>query len=129
MGQSVAIVGSRDWPDEGAVRDYVYSLDLDDTVVSGGARGVDTIAEIAAIERGLAFLKFVPKWDLYGKSAGMIRNKDIVKASDRVVAFHHNGSKGTALSIQLAKDLNKPVIVFSKGTGELDGFIREVEKS
>ena len=127
MGENVAIVGSRDWPEPDAVRDYVYSLPLDDTIISGGAPGVDTIAEIAAIERGLAFLKFNPKWDVHGRAAGFIRNKEIVMASDRIVAFHHNRSKGTALTIQLAKDLNKPVIVFNK-SGELDSVIHAVER-
>jgi predicted Rossmann fold nucleotide-binding protein DprA/Smf involved in DNA uptake len=127
MGESVAIVGSRDWPEPDAVRDYVNSLSIDDTVISGGARGVDTIAEIAAIERGLAFVKYPPRYDLYGKSATFIRNKEIVVHADRVVAFHFQHSKGTALTIQLARDLKKPVLVFDKG-GELDGFIRAVEK-
>lgn len=124
----VGIVGSRDWPEPDAVRDYVFSLNDDDTVVSGGAKGVDEWAEIAAIERGLAFLKYPAKWDVYGKSAGMIRNKDIAKAIDRLVAFHFNKSKGTALTIQLTRDLKKPVLVFERGNNELDGFIRAVER-
>jgi hypothetical protein len=128
MGEKVAIVGSRDWPEPDAVRDYVYSLSMEDTVVSGGAPGVDTWAEIACMERGLAFLKFPARWDIHGKAAGFIRNKDIAMAADRIVAFHFNNSKGTALTIQLGKDLKKPVIVFNKGGNELDGFIRAVEK-
>jgi predicted Rossmann fold nucleotide-binding protein DprA/Smf involved in DNA uptake len=114
MGEMVAIVGSRDWPEPDAVRDYVYSLSMDDTVISGGATGVDTWAELASMERGLAFLKYPPRYDLYGKSATFIRNKEIVVNADRVVAFHFNHSKGTAISVQLAHDLGKPVIVFSR---------------
>jgi predicted Rossmann fold nucleotide-binding protein DprA/Smf involved in DNA uptake len=126
VGEKVAIVGSRDWADHEAVTDYVNSLNADDIVISGGAPGVDTITEIAAIERGLAFLKFPAKWDQYGRIAGALRNRDIAKACDRLVAFW-TGSRGTAITVQMAKDLGKPVIVFNKGSRQLDGFIREVE--
>jgi len=114
MGERVAIVGSRDWPEPDAVRDYVYSLSMDDTIISGGAKGVDEWAEIACMERGLAFIKYPALWEKFGKAAGFIRNKDIAMAADRIVAFHFHGSKGTALTIQLGRDLNKPVIVFNK---------------
>jgi predicted Rossmann fold nucleotide-binding protein DprA/Smf involved in DNA uptake len=41
VDEIVAIVGSRSWVDYEMVRDYVYSLDETDTVVSGGAKGPD----------------------------------------------------------------------------------------
>jgi len=129
MSERVAIVGSRDWPEPDAIRDYVYSLAMDDTVISGGAKGVDEWAELAAMERGLAFIKFPALWEKFGRAAGFIRNKDIVVASDRVVAFQHNKSKGTALTIQIAKDLNKPIQVFSKSTNAPGNFIEGTESS
>lgn len=112
MSEKVAIVGSRNWPEPDAVRDYVYSLDLDVTVVSGGAPGVDTIAEIACMERGMAFLKYPAKFDEHGRIAGLLRNKEIAKACDRLVAFWWNASKGTASTIEFARGLGKPVLVF-----------------
>jgi SLOG family YspA-like protein len=128
MGKRVAIVGSRDWPEPEAVRDYVFSLSRDDTVISGGAPGVDTQAELAADEYGLPFIKYSAKWDEFGRVAGFIRNKEIVMACDRLVAFHWRNSKGTALSIQLAKDMGKSTIVFTKSSGQLGNFHRPVEK-
>lgn len=115
MGQKVAIVGSREWHDHEMVRDYVHSLDPDDTVVSGGARGVDQFAQIYAEGRGLTTLIFPAKWDQFGKRAGLIRNHDIVKACDRLVAFWINQSNGTRFTIELARKADKPVLVFNPG--------------
>jgi hypothetical protein len=60
MGESVAIVGSRDYPDESEVFAYVLGLAPDDTVVSGGALGVDMTAEGAARARGLTVISYRP---------------------------------------------------------------------
>jgi hypothetical protein len=107
--QKVAIVGSRDYPDLEAVRQYVYTLPTNTTVVSGGAHGVDSAAEQAARERGLGVLIFPAEWDKYGKQAGFRRNADIVNAADKVVAFWSQGSKGTAHTIRIAREAGKPV--------------------
>lgn len=115
MGERVAIVGSREWTDHLMVRDYVYSLDPDDTVVSGGARGVDEWAEIYAEERGLKTLIFKPNWSQHGKKAGLLRNHDIIDAADRVVAFWDRKSTGTKHSISLARKADKPVLVLHPG--------------
>ena len=112
MGEKVAIVGSREWTDHEMIKDYVYSLDEDDTVVSGGARGVDQFAEIYARERGLTVLVFKADWNQHGKRAGMLRNHDIIAAADRVVGFWDGKSNGTQHSIGLAKKAGKHVLVF-----------------
>lgn len=49
----IAIVGSRDYHDLAAVWRYVESLPEDTVIVSGGARGVDAAAEMAAKSRGM----------------------------------------------------------------------------
>lgn len=116
---NVAIVGSRDWPYADLVRNAVKSLHKDDVVVSGGARGVDTIAENTAKRLGLETLIFEAEWDRWGKSAGYIRNKDIVKAADRIIAFQLDGSRGTQHTIDLARKAGKPVklTTYSKKKG------------
>lgn len=106
---NVAIVGSRDWKYIDLVRAAVKSLDKDDVVISGGARGVDTIAENFAKKRGLEVLIFEADWDRHGKAAGYIRNKEIVKAADRIIAFQLDESKGTQHTIDLARKAGKPV--------------------
>lgn len=103
----IAIVGSRDYRSPATVTDYVAALPVDTIIVSGGARGVDTWAERAARARGLAVEIYPANWDKYGKRAGFVRNHDIVKAADKIVAFWDGQSRGTAHSIQCARTLNK----------------------
>ena len=108
----VAIVGSRAYPRLDKVREYVWSLPIDTTIVSGGARGVDITAADAAHYRKMPVIVFLPDWDTHGKSAGFRRNKQIVDEADMVVAFWDGKSKGTVHSINLAKKAGKECVVF-----------------
>lgn len=105
----VAIVGSRAFASLDLVVDYVNTLPLDSVVVTGGARGVDSVAEYAAKQRGIKTEVYVPAWNVYGKSAGFRRNAEIVAACDRVVAFWDGVSRGTQHTIHLARTAGKPV--------------------
>lgn len=78
-------------------------------VVSGGANGADKLGERWAKENGIQTLIFKPDWNKYGKRAGFIRNEDIIKNSDFVVAFWDEISKGTKSSIDLAIKHDIPV--------------------
>ena len=104
---NIAIIGSRDYPDLRAVAAYVNTLPLDTVVISGGARGVDLTAEQQAMKRGLKVCVFRPDWKRYGKSAGFRRNRQIVEAADRVVAFWDGRSRGTKHDIDLAREMGK----------------------
>lgn len=104
----IAIVGSRDYANLAAVRRYVLSLPKDTIIISGGARGVDREAELAAYEAGLQVEIFFADWKTHGKDAGFIRNHEIVKSADRIVAFWDGRSRGTAHTIGLAKIASKP---------------------
>jgi hypothetical protein len=118
----IAFVGSREFIDkEFVVRkvdeylhiewvDYAHQVLAE--CVSGGASGVDSWAEETAKTLGAKCTIFLPDWDKHGKSAGFIRNKDIIMAADFVVAFWDGKSKGTKSSIDLAINAGKPVDVF-----------------
>lgn len=121
--ECVAIVGSRDFPDLAVVRRYVSRLPIGTTVVSGGARGVDSMAETTARECGLKVISYKADWKGKGKGAGFERNQDIIGTATRVVAFWDGKSCGTQHSIGLAKRWGKPVeIVLSAAakSGTLD---------
>lgn len=100
----VAIVGSRNWKDANVIREYIQAIkDKENTeIVSGGARGVDTIAEVYAKEFGIVTKIFPAEWDTYGKAAGFKRNTDIVAYCTSVVAFWDGKSRGTLDTLQKA---------------------------
>jgi len=114
MPKNIAIVGSRSFTDYAVFKAKLseVSISSDDTIVSGGAKGPDSMAEKYASERGMKTIIHKPDWDRYGKSAGFLRNQLIIDDADLVIAFHDGKSRGTASSISLAKKSNKPLIVF-----------------
>lgn len=108
MAERVAIVGSRDFKNLDAVVEYVKSLPAGTIVVSGGARGVDTVAQETAFACGLQVTVYHPQWGKYGNSAGYRRNELIVNNCDRVVAFWTGKSRGTKHTINIAEKMKKP---------------------
>jgi len=111
----IAIVGSREFNNYQLFREMLLSLLPNETVmiVSGGAKGTDSLAERFANEYSIPFCKFPANWEKYGKSAGVIRNKQITEFSDRVYAFWDNESKGTKNTIELFKSLGKGCIIIN----------------
>lgn len=110
----VAIVGSRDGLDFDAVKlgiGAILAREDVGTVVSGGAIGVDRIAETMAITAGKRVHTIRPEWQKYGKRAGFIRNASIVDIADEVYAFWDGKSRGTANTIDIARKARKPVHV------------------
>lgn len=108
---SIAVVGSREYPDETTVRAVVRGFPKSTMVISGGARGVDTWAIEEAQRCGLQTKVFPADWEYHGKRAGYLRNKDVVAAADKIVAFWDGKSRGTKHTIDLAKEAGKPVAI------------------
>jgi predicted Rossmann fold nucleotide-binding protein DprA/Smf involved in DNA uptake len=55
VGERVAIIGSRDYPDLERVRAYVRRLPTGTVFISGGARGVDSAAENRMMRAAASF--------------------------------------------------------------------------
>ena len=72
-------------------------------IVSGHAHGADTLGERFAKEQGLTIELHPAKWRALGKAAGMIRNAEMARASDALIAFWDRKSSGTAHMISFAK--------------------------
>lgn len=104
--QYVAVIGSRTFRAYGMLEErldyFLQNVERPITIVSGGANGCDTLARLYANKRGFEVIEYLPDWDKFGKSAGFIRNKDIVERADMLVAFWRDRSKGTKSSIDLA---------------------------
>ena len=104
----LAIIGSRVCP---PIDISSYLSFTPDTIVSGGAMGVDTYAREYAKMKGLKLIEFFPNYEKYGKCAPLERNKLIVDACDGVLAFWDGKSKGTKYVIDYAKEKGKPITI------------------
>ena len=86
-----------------AIKLSEYKITRNDEIVSGGARGIDSLGEKYAKTKGISVKVFKPNWDKYGKSAGIIRNYEMAKYCDKAIVIH-NGSNG---SLNMIKNLIK----------------------
>jgi len=106
----VAVVGSRDLK----VKDLgAYLPEGTTEIISGGARGIDTFAKDYARVHGMKLTEFRPDYGRYKKAAPLIRNRAIVEAADWVLALWDGQSHGTMHTINLARQLGKPVEVIT----------------
>lgn len=124
------IAGSRGVTDYGTVRESViasgfwkaYGKTLE--IVSGTARGVDRLGEEFANKNGLLIHRFPADWDKLGKAAGHIRNCEMGKFADCLLAVWDGKSKGTEQMINYMKSLQKEYFVFhTDGQPHEDGKI------
>lgn len=118
----LAVVGSRNFDKPHVLTEvlnqFVQDKGTPSVIVSGGATGADTFAEIYAAEKKIPIKVFKPDWKQYGKSAGPKRNLQIVHESNFMIAFRTSkDSAGTNISIALAQGKKIPIwIVDIKGS-------------
>ena len=104
----VAVIGSRSLNVD--VSCYIPSEAT--TIVTGGAKGIDSLAEKYADEHNLKKIIFKPQYELYKKVAPIKRNILIVNEADLIVAIWDGKSKGTKFTIDYAKKINKSIRIF-----------------
>lgn len=116
-----AIIGSRTFIDYDKFKtECDKHLQNISKIISGGAKGADSLAARYAKDNNISLLEIIPEWNKYGNQAGFIRNKLIISACDIVIAFWDNQSKGTKHSIEFAKRLKiKTIIINTSSNGEL----------
>ena len=76
-------------------------------IISGGAKGVDTLAEKYADKHGISKLILRPNYNLYEKAAPILRNKQMVEICDSVLIVWDGKSNGTKYTIDYAKKCGK----------------------
>ena len=106
----LAVVGSRTFNDYRLLKKVVSRFNPS-IIISGGAKGADALAERYARESGLLLVVFKPEWKRFGRAAGPVRNKKIVKEAHGVVAFWDGKSRGTRSTIRLAEKIGKLIHV------------------
>ena len=102
------VVGSR------SIKDFdlsPYIPSETEVIISGGADGVDTIAEKYADKNRLSKLILRPKYNLYGKAAPIKRNKEMLDIADKILVIWDGRSKGTKSTIEYANSKKKDITI------------------
>lgn len=103
----VLVCGGRDYADREYLDRYLRLLDRVKgpikLIISGEARGADTLAKEWALGCGCPYQGFPADWAKHGRAAGPIRNQQMLDEGkpDFVVAFA--GGRGTADMIKRAE--------------------------
>lgn len=103
----VIIAGTRDFSDYEMLRSYadfkLSQIKEPIEIVSGHARGADTLGERYSEEKGYKLKLFQADWEQYGKSAGVKRNMQMAEYANALLAFWDGNSRGTKNMIELAR--------------------------
>lgn len=98
------IAGGRDVTSHGHLVRALQNCGWRPTVVlSGAARGADTLGEEWAIMCGVPLEKYPADWDMFGKRAGYMRNSEMAEKAEALIALWDGKSRGTAHMIEIAK--------------------------
>lgn len=110
----VIIAGSRYYDDYDTLKakcDKILSAKLSDPsttviILSGGARGADTLGVQYAMERSLKVEWHSADWNRYGRAAGPRRNAEMAAVANALIAFPKDGAANTGTNnmISLAKE-------------------------
>lgn len=92
-------------------------------IITGGADGIDTLAEKYADEKRLSKLILRPQYDRYGRAAPLKRNEKMVELCDMALIVGDGYSRGTRYTIDYANRIGKKVIlmmesIFSQADGQ-----------
>lgn len=102
------IAGSREFDDYPRV-EYETRYFLNDyannqiSIISGTARGADRLGIRLAQEYGLGLIEMPAEWDIYGRSAGYIRNEKMAQIATHALIFWNQKSRGSRHMIEMAK--------------------------
>lgn len=78
-----------------------------DLIISGGAKGIDELAELYADRHRISKLILRPNYNLYSKAAPLKRNEEMIDIAEKILIVWDGKSKGTEYTIQYAKKMNK----------------------
>lgn len=128
----VVVSGSRGINDYDLVRNAFinsgiwkrYKNDL--TILHGACRNSPDIqAGKFAKNNSLECFAMPADWDAHGKRAGMLRNIEMAKLSDALVAIWDGSSRGTKQMIDFCKGAGLYCYVLDTSTGEVEEFNKE----
>ena len=125
----IIIAGGRDFNNYAVLETIMSKFRIDieeDIIVSGDARGADTLGVKWAENHFIRVKHFPADWDYYGHAAGFIRNLEMADYADMLIAFWDGKSKGTSHMIKTARKNGLPYYVFNYNGEEIErGWIDE----
>ena len=112
--RKIIVAGGREFQDYEFLKSVLEVAIGEDKVqiVSGGARGADTLGEVYAEEFGHEIKVFKADWKKYKNAAGPIRNESMAEYADELCAFWDGRSTGTKHMIKYARQLGLEVRLF-----------------
>lgn len=121
LSHLVIIAGGRDFEDYEFMCEKLNNLFYNSTsfkmrdikIISGMAKGADTLAIRYADEHKLTKILFPANWKLYPRTAGFLRNEDMLCIATHLIAFWDGKSSGTKHMIDIAQEKGIPVWVFN----------------
>ncbi len=111
------VAGSRGIVDYEIVKEAIKESGFEITqIISGTAKGVDVLGERYGKDNKIPVRCMSANWDFFGKSAGYLRNEEMAKVADALIAIilideNGNGTKGTRNMINIAKRHNLKIYV------------------
>lgn len=109
----IIVAGGRDFKSYATltreVNKYIQTNQVDDVIiVSGKAKGADSLGELYALQRGLPIKEFPANWDKHGKAAGPIRNVEMAEYATHCIVFWDGKSRGSKHMIDTAQAKGLP---------------------
>lgn len=103
------VAGSRTIQNVGLVRQWMNAMWIEfgpiDLTITGGAKGVDSIAESLARKAEVSGLVIHADWKKHGRRAGYVRNVEMLKEledGDLVLVIMENDSPGSKMMLEIA---------------------------
>lgn len=111
----IAIVGSRNPGNINIANEIEKRINIRnvDAIISGGAKGIDTLAAEYAKKNDVQLIEYRPDYAKHGRAATFIRNRLIIENADVVVAFWNGESRGTKYSIDYANKIGRETLIIN----------------
>jgi hypothetical protein len=110
----ILVCGGRNYSDYRTVKStldsYISSLHrlqdhkIDVAILTGGARGADSLAKQYALNNNLIYIEMPANWDKLAKGAGPLRNQSMLDFVDVNFVIAFPGGTGTADMVKRAQD-------------------------
>lgn len=111
----VLVCGGRDYNNQIYLKKSLDAFHKNNSItklVSGGAKGADSLAYYWAKDNNIETAVYKADWNKYGKSAGPIRNIEMLDKENPDIVIAFPGGRGTEHMIKVSKERKINVITY-----------------